>query len=319
MLDSHGRNINYLRISVTDRCNFRCKYCMPADGIEKLKHKDILRNHEIVDIVKAGIEIGIDKVRITGGEPMVRKGIVDLISEISSLPGIKDLAMTTNGYYLKEYGSALRQAGLRRLNISLDSFRDDRFKEITRGGSLLNVIEGIKHVSTLGFDEIKLNVVLLDGINDDEITSFIDFAYLYDIEVRFIELMPMGSLGEWSIDHVVRNNRVLDMFPNLIPISTSETSPSKTYLLPYGRGRIGLINPISQHFCGSCNRIRVTSNGKIKPCLHWDYEIDIKKELALGYSLEEVLIKAISKKPAKHNIDSEEYIPIIRDMYEIGG
>lgn len=319
MFDQYKRDINYLRISVTDRCNLRCKYCMPEDGINKVDHHNILRNEEIVEIVKAGRELGINKVRLTGGEPLIRKGIVDLISDISKIEGIDDLAITTNGYLLKELGKDLYNAGLKRINISIDSLREDRYRKITRGGDLNTVIEGIKLALGLGFDRIKLNTVLIGGFNDDEIPDFYDIAYRNDIHVRFIELMPIGLASKWSSGHFLSNKIILDLYPQLVQISDNEIGPSKIFSIPEGKGKIGLINPISEHFCNSCNRIRVTSRGKIKPCLHSDYEIDIKEEINNGKELINILKSSIVSKPYKHYMNDLNYVPIIREMYEIGG
>lgn len=320
MLDNEGRLINYLRVSVTDLCNLRCKYCMPEKGICKTSHKDILRIEEIEEIIRTGTKLGIKKVRLTGGEPLVRKGIFKLISNISKFEEIKDIAITTNGILLKKYAKDLKKAGLNRVNISIDTLNPEKYKTITRGGKVENVLEGIRIAKEIGLTPIKLNIVLIGGFNDDEIQDFLNLTMEDDIDVRFIELMPIGEASTWSNKHFIPNTIILKKFSELIPLSSiDDGSPAKYYKLPKGKGKIGFINPISSHFCSSCNRIRITSEGKIKPCLHSDLEIDIKKLVNRGMTIEDILRKAIVSKPKNHRINSYDYIPIAREMYQIGG
>lgn len=320
MLDNEGRKINYLRISVTDLCNLRCKYCMPEDGIMKKCHNDILRIEEIEEIVKCGAKLGIDKVRITGGEPLIRKGIVELIKRIADIEEIKGVAITTNGILLKKYAKDLKKAGLKRVNISIDSLNREKYRFITRGGELKDVLEGIEEAKKVKLTPIKLNVVLIGGFNDDEIGDFINLTLEDEIDVRFIELMPLGEASSWSQNHFISNTVVLKKYPDLIPLCKEDKgSPAKYYRLPQGKGKIGLINPISNHFCSSCNRIRITSDGKIKPCLHSNFEIDIKEELSKNLDISNILKKAILSKPKEHKINNIGFKPIIRNMFQIGG
>lgn len=320
MLDTIGRKVNYLRISVTDLCNLRCKYCMPEEGLCKKSHEDILRIEEIEDIVREGAKIGIDKVRITGGEPLTRRGIIELIGKISRIDGIKDLAITTNGLLLKKYANELKDAGLNRVNISIDSLDKEKYREITRGGNIKDVLEGIEAAKKAGLTPIKLNIVLIGGFNDDEIQDFVNLTRDEEIDVRFIELMPLGEASTWAKGHFIPNTIVLDRFPELMPLwKEDKGSPAEYYKLPNGRGRIGLINPISNHFCSSCNRIRITSDGKIKPCLHSNDEINIRTLLKENIELTDIFKLAIESKPKEHMINDFEYQPVIRNMYQIGG
>lgn len=320
MKDTLGRNINYLRISVTDRCNLRCMYCMPEEGICKKEHLDILKLEEIYTIVKACSELGINKVRITGGEPLVRKGLTGLIQQISELPGIQDLAMTTNGLLLPQYAKQLKEAGLNRVNISLDTMAADKYEYITRGGKLSDVMAGIHAALEAGLQPIKLNTVLIGGFNDDEIESFVKLTLDKNIDVRFIELMPIGQAGNWAKKHFISNSQVLERVPDLEPVQSQDpSSPAQYYKLAGALGKVGLINPISHAFCGSCNRIRLTADGKLKPCLHSEEELDVKEALRKGNNIEEVIKAAIGSKPMEHGLNTLNNKPIERDMYRIGG
>lgn len=317
MQDKYNRNINYLRISVTDLCNLRCKYCMPNDGINKKSHNDILSFEEIDKITKAFVSLGINKIRLTGGEPLIRKNILDLVEKISNINGVKDLAITTNGILLKKYAKELKQRGLNRVNISLDTLNSDKYSEITRGGKLKEVLEGIEEARKVGLDPIKINTVLIGGFNDDEIE---DFVYLTkeNIDVRFIELMPIGETYNWNLDKFVSNKIVLDKIKDLVWVNKKEpSSPADYYRLPNGKGKVGLINPISSKFCSSCNRLRLTSNGKLKLCLHNNDEIDLTPILRSNINLEDYLIKTIYKKPKAHNLENGSYT--YKNMVQIGG
>lgn len=320
MKDNFGRRINYLRVSVTDFCNLRCKYCMPEEGVIQKPHHEILSLEEIFEIIKCSTELGIDKIRITGGEPLVRKGIISLVEKISQLEEIKDLAITTNGVLLEKYAHDLKKAGLKRVNISLDTLNEVKYKEITRGGNLNNVIKGIEAANEVNLTPIKINTVLIGGFNDDEIVKFANLTMDYNIHVRFIELMPIGHASKWAEEKFLSNNIVLKKLPNLIPLEIERGVPAKYYKLPNAKGKIGLINPISNHFCTTCNRVRLTADGKIKPCLHSDKEIDIKTVIRNDKTkLKETLRRAILGKPAKHHINENGYKPIERDMFKIGG
>jgi len=320
MKDTLGRNINYLRISVTDRCNLRCMYCMPEEGICKKEHEDILSLEEIYEVVKTCSELGISKVRITGGEPLVRKGLIGLVQDISKLQGINELALTTNGVLLSKYAYELKAAGLDRVNISLDTMNEEKYSYITREGSLNNVMSGIAAAEAAGLQPIKLNTVLIGGFNDDEIESFANLTLDRRIDVRFIELMPIGQAGHWSKKHFISNTEILNRVKGLQPIQSDDpSSPAKYYMLPGAKGKVGLINPISHAFCGSCNRIRLTADGKFKPCLHTETEIDVKEVLRSGASLKEAIKETILQKPEQHNLNCQHNKPIARDMYRIGG
>lgn len=320
MKDLYNRKINYMRISITDLCNLRCKYCMPSEGICKKDHDDILSLEEIVEIVKAGVKLGIDKVRITGGEPLVRKGIVEFIQLISNIDGIKDIAITTNGILLPKYAEDLKKAGLKRVNISIDSLNPQKYKEITRGGDLSKVLEGIKESIRVGLTPVKLNVVAVGGYNEDEIEDFINLTVDEPIDVRFIELMPIGEASEWGKEKFISNEYIQNKFTNLIELETESSSPARYYKLPGAKGRVGFINPISNHFCGACNRIRLTSDGKLKPCLHSNNEIDILEAVKNSpEKIYDVLKSAILGKPEKHDLYSEDHEESNRSMFQIGG
>lgn len=320
MKDTLGRSINYLRVSVTDLCNLRCMYCMPEKGICKKDHASILRIEEIAEIVKAAVNLGINKVRLTGGEPLVRKGILTLVAKIGGMEAVKDFSMTTNGVLLKKFARDLKAAGLHRVNISLDTLNAEKYKYITRGGRLQDVLDGIEEAKRAGLSPLKINVVLIEGFNDDEIADFVELTLREEIEVRFIELMPLGEASNWARKHFLDNESVLRKFPELVPeVVNDQGSPARYFKLPRGKGRVGLINPVSNHFCGACNRLRITADGKIKPCLHSNAEIDIRKLLAAGKTLEDILADAILQKPARHKLNDPKFKPVERNMYQIGG
>jgi len=319
MKDKFEREITYLRVSVTDRCNLRCKYCMPPEGIEKKDHQDLLSLEEMYKIIKVSTKIGIKKIRFTGGEPLVRLGLPKLIKDVSQLEGIKEITMTSNGILLSKYIKELKEAGLNRVNISLDTLKPDRYKEITRGGDFNKVMEGIKAAQEYGMKPIKINAVLMKGFNDDEIEDFAKLTIDKEIIVRFIELMPFGERYSWTKNKYLSNSRVLDEVKNLEEIDYDKGSPSKYYKIKGAKGKIGLINPISRHFCNTCNRIRLTADGNIKPCLHSDLEIDMKKYLGSEEDIYKGLVESINIKPSKHHINEEGYEPIKRDMNRIGG
>lgn len=318
MIDSYGREINYLRISVTDLCNLKCRYCMPKKGVPKKDHNDILSLEQIARIAEAAVKLGITKIRLTGGEPLVRRGILDLVRDVASLKdrGLKELGLTTNGILLKKYALELKTRGLDRVNISLDTMDETKYKEITRGGNIKDVWAGIEAAKEADLSPIKLNVVLIGGFNDDEIEDFVNLTINEEIEVRFIELMPIGEAGHWGKGHFLAGNEILKRMPRLIPLPfKGHGTVSRMYKLPNSKGKVGIISPLSSHFCNFCNRIRITPDGKLKPCLHSNIEIDFR-----NYNdLEQFLLDGISSKPYKHCIQSSEYEPIRRNMHEIGG
>ncbi|MDO9493410.1 GTP 3',8-cyclase MoaA [Acetobacterium sp.] len=319
MKDNYGRKINYMRISITDLCNLRCVYCMPEEGVEKHPHQKNLSFEEILDLIKAGVSLGVNKIRLTGGEPLVRHGIVDLVRRIGEIPGIDDLTMTTNGILLPKYAKDLKAAGLNRVNISLDTFDPVKFHEITRWGHLEDVLAGIAAAEAVGMHPIKINTVLIKGFNDNEIETFVNYTREEDVDIRFIELMPLGESSGFAENKYLSNDEVLKRMPALMPLlEPDKTGPAEYYQLPGAKGRVGLINPISKHFCSACNRIRVTTDGKIKPCLHSDYEIDLVALHQSGKTYQEILLQAINEKPEKHHINEHEK-QLLRNMNEIGG
>ena len=313
MKDRFGRNITYLRISVTDLCNLRCKYCMPESGVKSLCHSDILSIEEIVEIVKVASKNGIKKIRLTGGEPLVRRGFINLCKQISKIDEIEDIAITTNGVYLKEMADELFENKVRRINFSLDTLIKEKYNDITRRNDFDKTMESLFYAIKKGF-KVKINVVLIGGFNDDEIQDFVNLANEYDLEVRFIELMQIGETANWSKDKFVSNKIVLEKVPELEFDGVSGVA--KIYKIKGQKGRIGLISPISCSFCEDCNRIRLTSDGKLKPCLHSKDEINLKG--LSGEELEEVFKRGIFEKPEKHHLEDGKS-ESARDMNKIGG
>lgn len=318
MFDLYGRKINYLRISVTDLCNLRCKYCMPEKGIKKIEHKEILTLEEIQKITEKFVDTGVNKVRITGGEPLIRHNILKLVEGIGKMDKVKDLAMTTNGTLLKRYARDLKNAGVNRLNISLDTLNEEKYSNITKSGRLKDVLEGIEAAKKERLEPIKLNVVLIKDFNENEIEDFVNLTKYEEIDVRFIELMPIGDLKYWSLNKYISNETVLEKVPALMETKSCDiSSPARYYRLPNAKGRVGLINPISCKFCENCNRIRLTADGKIKPCLHSNDEIDLKKALRDSKDITQLITNVIESKPKEHNLEDGNYIK--RDMTAIGG
>lgn len=313
MKDRFGRDITYLRISVTDLCNLRCKYCMPESGVESLCHSDILTLEEIVEIVKVAAKNGITKIRLTGGEPLVRRGFVHLCKEISKIEQIEDIAITTNGVHLKNMADDLFENKVKRINFSLDTLVKEKYNDITRRNDFDKTMESLFYAIEKGF-KVKLNVVLIGGFNDDEIENFVKLANDYDLEVRFIELMQIGETANWSKNKFVSNKIVLEKVPKLEFDGVSGVA--KIYKIKGQKGKIGLISPISCSFCSDCNRIRLTSDGKLKPCLHSKDEINLKG--LSGEELEEVFKRGIFDKPEKHHLE-EGKSESARDMNKIGG
>ena len=315
MNDRFGRDIYYLRLSVTDLCNLRCVYCMPEEGVEKRRHSEILSVEEIEEIVRASAECGIRKVRVTGGEPLVRRGIVDICRRISAIPGVEELDMTTNGVLLPKLAVELKKAGVKRLNISLDTLNPDKYKHITRCGNLDEALRGIDAAFEAGYDMIKINTVLIGGVNDDEIPAFVNMTRDKNIHVRFIELMPIGESAEWSHERFISNSCVLEKIPQLEKAGSSGVA--QLYRLPGAPGTVGLISPISSHFCPTCNRIRITADGKLKPCLHSADEVDLRG--LHGEALVDTISQAIGAKPLRHLLDENDKSFSQRNMNAIGG
>lgn len=326
--DLLSRPINYLRVSVTDRCNLRCVYCMPAGGVSpKFAHDKILSYEEIVRVVEAAASLGISKVRLTGGEPLARLGIVDLVDMIAGVPGIDDISMTTNGILLPRYAEALKRAGLHRVNISLDTLQPDRFQQITRLGKLEDVLAGIEAAGQAGLQPVKLNNVVMRGMNDDEVVDFARLTLERAWHVRFIEVMPVGAMaGLAEMEHVPMSevqDRIEDTLGSLAPAGNGGkgNGPACYYRLPNAPGTVGFISAVSEHFCFNCNRLRLTADGKLRPCLLSDQEIDLRAALRQGAALGELqmlLRTAIERKPAGHQL-AEHTVPVNRQMSQIGG
>lgn len=310
LTDSYGRKINYLRLSVTDRCNLRCQYCMPAEGVTAKGHHDILRYEQLLRIAQAAVAIGIEKVRITGGEPLVRAGISEFLTQLSALPGLKHLALTTNGLLLPEMAASLYQAGVQRLNISLDSLRPDRFALITRGGDVLKVLKGIKAALMAGFPPPKINTVLMRGVNDDELFEFADLTITLGVSVRFIEYMPAIKDEQWP-DRSIPGQELLDRLTSRYPLKPVDkgayAGPSRDFKISGALGTIGIITAVSGHFCNECNRIRVTADGRMKGCLFNDEILDLKPILARNDDLElqQTLQEMVARKPRQHGISAQ--------------
>ncbi|HYB20570.1 MAG TPA: GTP 3',8-cyclase MoaA [Thermodesulfobacteriota bacterium] len=309
LIDIHNRRINYLRISITDRCNLRCRYCMPKEGVSQFGHSEILSYEEILRLAALAVKRGINKVRITGGEPLVRKGVVHLVREISRLKGIQDLSMTTNALLLRDFAWELFQAGLKRLNISMDSLDPQRYREITRGGDLNRVWEGIAAARRLGLSPIKINVVAIAGFNDLEIEDFARLTLREPFQVRFIEYMPIGLSNEWKPERCISCQEIktrLETISPLIPLekgANGHEGPARLFKFPGAAGEIGFISPVSDHFCRSCNRLRLTADGKLKTCLFAEELTDLKPLLRSGagdWELEKKLDEALQNKPLHH-------------------
>jgi cyclic pyranopterin phosphate synthase len=326
MQDSFGRAIDYLRVSVTDRCNFRCRYCMPEEGITPLGHDDILTLEQIERVIKIAARAGIKKVRFTGGEPLVRKNIVSLIAKTAQIEGIEDIAMTTNGMLLPEMASELKQAGINRVNISLDTLSAAKFEYITRRKAYIQVRNSIEKALEYGFNPVKINTVAIKGFNDDEIGDFARLAYNYPLHVRFIEFMPIGSLPFYKKDRAISIKEVQKIVEHSYALTPAKdlkgAGPAQNYYLEGGQGTVGFIGAMSNHFCSSCNRLRLTADGKLRPCLYNKTEIDLKEHLNNCCSddkLLELFNKAISLKPGSHQMEEGWGSSNIRKMSQIGG
>ena len=316
MLDKFGREITYLRLSVTDLCNLRCRYCMPEEGVVKKDHADLLTEDEMILAVEAAASLGITKLRITGGEPLVKKNILSICRRAARVPGIREVCMTTNGLRLPELAVPLREAGVRRLNISLDTLDPDKYAQITRCGVLSDALAGIHAALEAGYDKIKLNAVLIGGFNDDEIEEMAKLTLRYPLDMRFIELMPIGENG-FGKEAYLPYTEVLRRLPELMPLP-GEGGAAKLYRLPGALGNVGLISPVSAHFCSGCNRLRLTADGKLKPCLHSSAEYPIKGLDKAGMTA--VMREAILGKPEWHGLlDYANRSQSARSMNRIGG
>jgi len=322
ILDSFGRSINYLRISATDRCNMRCIYCMPPEGVPQMSHSEILSYEEIRTVAQAAAELGVNKVRLTGGEPLVRAELPKLIKMLSQIDGIQELSLTTNGTLLKNHARKLKQAGLSRVNVSLDTLKEDRFQYIARLGKLKDVLEGIETAKKVGLQPVRVNIVVMRGINDDEILDFARMSYENESHVRFIELMPFKGIAESVPSIEVRQH--IGMIGKLEPCpSITGNGPATYYRLAGAKGTIGFISPLTElSFCSRCNRMRLTPDGKLRPCLLGEDEIDLKVPLRNNASMEQLkllILKAVASKPEHHHLKETNDRPVKRKMSQIGG
>ena len=315
MKDRYGRTIKYLRLSVTDLCNCRCVYCIGENGVPRLPHSAILSFEEIEEIVRAAVSLGVTKVRLTGGEPLVRRGIDELVRRLRGIEGVEELAMTTNGARLAEYAARLKSAGLDRLNVSLDTLDPEKFRRITRIGELRDTLDGLDAARRAGFERIKLNTVLMGGVNDDEIAEIAALAKDGAFDVRFIELMPIGECTDWDRRRFLPAERVLEYLPK------GERVPSDGVAelwRPAGfRGTVGLIRPLSHRFCADCDRIRVTADGCLKPCLHSAREIPLRGRH--GEALVRTIAEGMQAKPREHHMADGHASESRRGMNRIGG
>lgn len=317
MKDQYGREINYLRLSVTELCNLRCRYCMPETGVCKKPHEAMLTEDEMIDAVAAAASLGVTKLRITGGEPLVKRNIVSICARAAKVPGIREVCITTNGVLLPKMAKGLRTAGVSRVNLSLDTLDPDKYARITRVGRLEDALAGLHAALDAGFEKIKINAVLIGGFNDGEIGALAALTRTYPVDVRFIELMPMVDSREFGPEAFIPCTAVLERLPDAVP-EAPDGGVARLYRLPGAQGSIGLISPVSDHFCASCNRIRLTADGKLKPCLHSADEISLK-----GLSPEamrEAMRRAILNKPSCHAaLSATQHSQAARSMNQIGG
>ncbi len=327
LVDSFGRVHNSLRISVTDRCNIRCFYCMPAENVHFRPREELLSFEETERFVRVMARMGVDKLRLTGGEPLVRHDLHRLIALLTRIPGIIDIALTTNGILLAEQARPLKNAGLHRLNISLDTLNPETFRRITRREGFERVLEGIFAAQRAGFERLKINAVAIRGITEDEAVPLARFARDHDVEVRFIEFMPLDADGVWSSEQVLSGDEIRriieDGISPLEPLEVIDPSqPATDYRFADGVGRIGFINPVTHPFCHECNRLRITAEGQLRNCLFSTVEWDIRGVLRGGGSDEEIaelVHGCVAAKKAGHGINSDQFIKPQRAMYQIGG
>ncbi len=329
LIDPFGRKIEYIRVSVTDKCNYRCGYCMPEQGVHpEGRHTEYLSYDELARIIQAFVNLGVAKVRLTGGEPLVRKNLAVLVQQIKAFEGLEDISLSTNAHYLEREAVALKQAGISRVNISIDSLRPKRFKNITRGGDLEKVLAGVDKALAVGLQPVKFNMVVMKGTNDDEIEAMVDYGLAKGVEVRFIETMPIGPAGVSLMDQHYPATKILQRVKqhvgrDLIP-STGKThdGPSKNFRIASTNTRIGVISAVSQHFCESCNRVRLTAKGVLALCLGQEDSVDLRTPLRDGIdddALEALIKQAILKKPERHFFNENVHNIEFRQMVELGG
>ena len=325
LVDGFGRVVTNLRLSVTDRCNLRCAYCMPAEP-EWMPKADILRFEEIERLVRVAVSLGVTDFRLTGGEPTSRKDLPELVRAIAAVPGVKDLALTTNGILLSKLAAPLKAAGLHRLNVSLDTLRGEKFVHIARRDGFKSVWEGLAAAEAAGFRPLKINMVVMRGVNDDEVVDFAGLARERDWRLRFIEFMPLDGDGAWTRDQVVPGREILERIHARWPLDLSAggplRDPARVYRFLDGRGEVGVIASVSEPFCGSCDRVRVTPDGKLRTCLFSTWETDLRGPLRAGASdaeIEELFRGAVARKEAGHGINRADFVKPARTMHAIGG
>lgn len=321
--DQFGRQIEYLRISVTDRCNFRCLYCMPETGMQWLPKSEILSYEEISEIVRQLAPLGLRRLRITGGEPTIRPQIPDLVRMLHSVPGITDIALSTNGVRLPELGPALRDAGLDRVNMSVDSLRGDRIVRIARRSLGFDPVRAAEAAQDAGLDPIKLNMVVMRGVNDDEVVDLARLTIERPWHVRFIELMPVGDLRELTWEHVVPSDEILSRLNAVAPLTPSAgpargNGPAAYYQWAGAAGTIGVITPMTHTYCASCNRVRLTANGRLRTCLFGNHEVDLRAPLRAGLPLEPLFRQALADKPKEHAL-LQMKVGGLRALSQVGG
>lgn len=327
LTDRYHRPIDYLRVSITDRCNLRCIYCTPLGGAPELDHQDILSYEEFLRLIQIAVNLGITKVRITGGEPLVRKGVTDFCRRVAGFPGLQSLSLTTNGVLLEELAQDIYHAGIRRINISLDTLQPQKFLSITRRDEFHRVWQGIQAAERVGFKPIKINVVVMRGINDDEVLDLARLTLDRPYHIRFIEFMDINNDSKQLHKHYVSADEILADLHSLAPLekitSRHTNGPARHFRWPEAAGMIGIISPVSNHFCPACNRIRLTADGKLRNCLFSDQEVDIKSALrqsATDAELSQILTDSINDKPEKHRLQSDMFRKCHnRPMVAIGG
>ncbi|MHC1742072.1 MAG: GTP 3',8-cyclase MoaA [Syntrophobacteraceae bacterium] len=325
LTDEFGRTVDYLRVSVTDRCNLRCVYCSPSNGSKPFDQEAILTFEEIERVVRIAAGLGVRRVRITGGEPLMRKNLPTLVESLRRVHGIEEISLTTNGTLLRSHAHSLASAGLRRVNVSLDSLSPRKFREIRMGAELHEVIEGILAAGNAGLSPVKINMVPIRGVNDREIESFAQLTMGTAYHVRFIELMPVGSGSFWSREKCLPVNEMIrrvSVIAPLYPVDSTDSGPAKSFRFAKGKGLLGFISPISHRFCESCNRLRLTSNGRIRPCLFSGAEIDVRSALrskASDAAMRALFHRAVRLKPQGHTIPSGNRLEYPQAMSTVGG
>lgn len=323
--DSFGRRINYLRVSLTDRCNFRCVYCMPEHGAHFAPREELLRDDELLRVIAVAARVGFEKIRLTGGEPTIRRNLVELVEAIAHTPGIREVSMTTNALRLAQQAQALKAAGLKRVNISIDSLNADKFRMMTRGGDLQRVWAGIEAAERVGFGPLKLNAVVVRGLNDDEVCDLARLTIDRPWQMRFIEMMPLMGVGDLADASVVASSEIIErlesFFGPLEFVGWFGSDPARTYRIKDGQGTLGFISSVSEPFCATCNRMRLTADGKLHLCLLRDNELDLRGALRAGASdedIEALVREAVFLKPWGHGLP-DGVKPTLRGMSELGG